>query len=167
MNDATPWIDPELIAAGQLLQRRGLVAPDRTQVGLAEVRAATDRIGVFLGEGSVPLERERDMMLPGPHGQVPCRLYLPDGAERPPLIIYAHGGGFAQGSLPSWDAMLPQKFSAATTWIVLPAPEAESAPALDEVEQALVVNAATAASPPRANRYSRPTAGRDGRALIT
>ena len=33
MNDATPtpWIDPELIAAGKLLQERGLVAPDRTR----------------------------------------------------------------------------------------------------------------------------------------
>ena len=106
MNDATPWIDPELVAAGQLLQSRGFVAPDRTQVSLAEVRAATDRIGAFLGEGSVPLARERDLSLPGPYGQVPCRLYLPDGAERPPLLIYAHGGGFVQGSLPSWDAML-------------------------------------------------------------
>jgi acetyl esterase len=106
MNDATPWIDPELVAAGKLLQSRGLAAPDRTQVGLAEVRAATDRIGAFLGEGSVPLERERDLALPGPHGQVPCRLYLPDRVEDPPLLIYAHGGSFVQGSLPSWDAML-------------------------------------------------------------
>jgi acetyl esterase/lipase len=106
MNDATPWIDPELVAAGKLLQSRGLVAPDRTQASLAEVRAATDRIGAFLGEGSIPLGREQDLALPGPHGQVPCRLYLPDGAEKPPLIIYAHGGGFMQGSLPSWDAML-------------------------------------------------------------
>jgi acetyl esterase len=106
MNDATPWIDPELVAAGQLLQSRGLIAPDRTQASLSEVRAATDRIGAFLGEGSIPLERERDLALPGPHGQVPCRLYLPDRAEKPPLIIYAHGGGFMQGSLPSWDAML-------------------------------------------------------------
>src|ERR1700758_4783972 len=106
MNDAAPWIDPELVAAGQLLQGRGLVAPDRTQAPLAEVRAATDRIGAFLGEGSVPLQRERDLSLPGPHGQVPCRLYLPDNAEKPPLLIYAHGGGFVQGSLPSWDAML-------------------------------------------------------------
>ena len=54
MNDATPWIDPELIAAAKLLQDRGLVAPDRTQAPLSEVRAATDRIGAFLGEGSVP-----------------------------------------------------------------------------------------------------------------
>src|SRR5207302_5431482 len=106
MNDATPWIDPELIAAGKLLQEKGLVAPDRTVASIPEVRAATDRIGAFLGEGSVALQRERDLSLPGPHGQVPCRLYLPDNVEKPPLMIYAHGGGFVQGSLPSWDAML-------------------------------------------------------------
>jgi acetyl esterase len=106
MNDATPWIDPELVAAGKLLQSRGLVAPDRTQAPLSEVRAATDRIGAFLGEGSIPLQRERDLTLRGPHGQVPCRLYLPDEAERPPLLVFAHGGGFVQGSIPSWDAML-------------------------------------------------------------
>jgi acetyl esterase len=106
MNDAAPALDPELVAAGALLQRLGLVAPDRTKAPLSEVRAAVDRIGAFLGEGSVPLARERDLSLPGPHGQVPCRLYLPDGAERPPLLVYAHGGGFMQGSLGSWDAML-------------------------------------------------------------
>jgi acetyl esterase len=110
MNDAAPWVDPELVAAGQLLQSKGLVAPDRTQASLADVRAATDRIGAFLGEGSPPLKRERDLALPGPHGQVPCRLYLPDdiapGAEPPPLLIYAHGGGFMQGSLGSWDHFL-------------------------------------------------------------
>jgi acetyl esterase len=107
MNDATtPWIDPELVAAGKLLQEKGLVAPDRTVASIPEVRAATDRIGAFLGEGSVPLQQERDLSLPGPHGQVPCRLYLPDGAERPPLLVYAHGGGFMQGSIPSWDHFL-------------------------------------------------------------
>jgi acetyl esterase len=106
MNDTTEWTDPELVSAGQLLQSRGFVAPDRTQAPLSEVRAAVDRIGAFLGEGSVPLARERDLSLPGPHGQVPCRLYRPDDAERPPLLVYAHGGGFMQGSLPSWDAML-------------------------------------------------------------
>ncbi len=107
MNDATtPWIDPELIAAGKLLQEKGFVAPDRTVASIPEVRAATDRIGAFLGEGSVPLQRESDLSLPGPHGQVPCRLYLPDDAERPPLLVYAHGGGFMQGSIPSWDHFL-------------------------------------------------------------
>ena len=107
MNDvAAPWIDPELTAAGKLLQEKGLVAPDRTVAPMAAVRAAQDRIGAFLGEGSVPLKVERDLALPGPQGQVPCRLYLPDDAERPPLIVYAHGGAFVQGGIPSWDHFL-------------------------------------------------------------
>jgi acetyl esterase len=107
MNDvAAPWVDPELVAAGKLMQEKGLVPPDRTKASLAEVRAAQDRAGAFLGEGSVPLKEERDLALPGPRGQVPCRLYLPDGATRPPLIVYAHGGGFMQGSIPSWDHFL-------------------------------------------------------------
>ena len=73
MNDVTtPWIDPELVAAGQLLQQKGLVAPDRTVASIPEVRAATDRIGAFLGEASVPLRQERDLSLPVPHGRSPA-----------------------------------------------------------------------------------------------
>src|SRR5258706_224016 len=48
MNDATPWIDPELVAAGKLLQEKGLVAPDRTVASIPEVRAPTDRLGAVL-----------------------------------------------------------------------------------------------------------------------
>jgi acetyl esterase/lipase len=81
------------------------VVPDRTKAPLVEVRAAQDRIGAFLGEGSVPLRQERDLSLSGPYGEVPCRLYPPDDAVRP-LLVYAPGGGFMQGSLSSWDAML-------------------------------------------------------------
>jgi hypothetical protein len=36
MNDAAPWVDPELVAAGKLLQEKGLVAPDRTVASIAE-----------------------------------------------------------------------------------------------------------------------------------
>ena len=106
MNDATPWVDPELIAAGKLLQEKGLVAPDRTVAPLSEVRAAQNRIGAFLGLDSVPLQSERDVMLPGPHGDVPCRFYYPEGVQRPACLIYMHGGGFMQGSLNSWDHFL-------------------------------------------------------------
>jgi acetyl esterase len=107
MNDAAaPWVDPELIAAGKLLQEKGLVAPDRMVTPMPEVRAAQERIGAFLGEGSVPLTDERNLALPGPGGQVPCRLYMPDGAIRPPLLVWAHGGAFVQGGLDSWDHLL-------------------------------------------------------------
>lgn len=106
MTDARPWIDPELTAAGALLRGRGLAPLNPATSPLAEVRAVQDRIGAFLGEGSVPLEREGDLTLAGPYGPVPCRLYLPDGVERPPVLVYAHGGGFSAGALPSWSPML-------------------------------------------------------------
>jgi acetyl esterase len=106
MNDASPWIDPELVAAGKLLQEKGYVVPDRTVAPLSEVRAAQDRVGAFLGADSVPLQHERDMMLPGPHGDMPCRLYYPEGIDNPACLVYAHGGGFMQGSLDSWDHFL-------------------------------------------------------------
>ena len=106
MNDATPWIDPELIAAGKLLQEKGFVVPDRTVAPLSEVRAAQDRVGAFLGLDSVPLQSERDVMLSGPHGDVPCRFYYPEGIDKPACLVYLHGGGFMQGSLDSWDHFL-------------------------------------------------------------
>jgi acetyl esterase len=106
MNDVSPWIDPELIAAGKLLQEEGFVVPDRTVAPLSEVRAAQDRVGAFLGFDSVPLQSERDVMLPGPHGDVPCRFYYPEGIDRPPCIVYMHGGGFMQGGLDSWNHLM-------------------------------------------------------------
>ena len=56
MNDtaapgAAPWVDPELIAAGKLLQEKGLVAPDRTVASLAEVRAARTASARFSARG--------------------------------------------------------------------------------------------------------------------
>src|SRR5206468_9863685 len=48
----------------------------------------------------------RALSRPGPHGQVPCRLDLPAGVTGPALLVYAHGGGFMQGSLPNWDHLM-------------------------------------------------------------
>ena len=110
MNDSAPgtapYVDPELVAAGKLLQERAWSHPTGPLPRSPRCAPRPDRIGAFLGEGSVPLPDERDLSLPGPHGQVPCRLYLPDGIEQPPLLVYAHGGGFMQGSIPSWDHFL-------------------------------------------------------------
>ena len=106
MNDATPFIDPELVAAQQLLKSKGLVAVSPVTNPIAEARAATNRISAFLNEGSGPLARERDIAVPGPHGTIPCRLYIPDGSERPPVLVYAHGGSFAVGNIDGWDGAM-------------------------------------------------------------
>jgi acetyl esterase len=43
--------------------------------------------------------------IPGPGGPLRIRLYRPVGAERPPALVYLHGGGFVIGSLEAADAV--------------------------------------------------------------
>ena len=99
-------LDAGLAALAEHLKSRGLRPLNPISAPLADCRAMTERIGAVLNEGSVPLDGECDLSIPGPGGAIPCRLYLPDGVARPPLIIYAHGGSFALGALTSWDGML-------------------------------------------------------------
>jgi len=104
--DPAPWIDPEYVAMGAMLRERGLNSLSPVNSPLADCRSMLGRIGAFLNEGSIALKQERDVAVPGPHGEIPCRLYLPDGIERPPLLVYAHGGSFAIGTLSAWNGML-------------------------------------------------------------
>ena len=100
-------LDSGLASLAEQLKARGLRPLNPTSAPLADCREMTERIGAVLNEGSVPLQREHDLSVSGGRGNpVPCRLYLPDGATRPPLVVYAHGGSFALGVLNSWDGML-------------------------------------------------------------
>lgn len=99
-------VDPELVATGALLKERSLVSPDPRTAAISDVRAAQDRIGRFLADKTTPVARERDISIPAASGAIPCRLYVPDTAEPPPLLVYFHGGGFAYGSASGWDGLM-------------------------------------------------------------
>ena len=96
-------MDPELAAAAALLRERGLLAASPMTAPIGEARASLDRISAFLADGDSPLREERTLALPG---GLRARLYRPDGTARPPLLVYAHGGSFAVGSLDGWDHVL-------------------------------------------------------------
>lgn len=79
------------------------------------------RGGAALHELPVPQAREATVMqirrsrkpalvasitnrtLPGPAGEIPIRIYTPDGMGPFPLLLFFHGGGFVVGSLDSGD----------------------------------------------------------------
>lgn len=42
--------------------------------------------------------------IPGPVGEIPLRMYIPQGCEPFPILIYFHGGGGVNGDLDSEDA---------------------------------------------------------------
>src|SRR3954454_2801093 len=46
----------------------------------------------------------RDLTVPGPGGDIPVRVYMPDAAGPLPIVVWLHGGGWAMGSIETYDA---------------------------------------------------------------
>jgi len=78
--------------------------PRAEDVPVAEARAAHAAETVWLCGDAEPVAEVRDAAAPGPGGDVPIRLYVPDEAEG--VIAYIHGGGWVMGTLDSYDAPL-------------------------------------------------------------
>ena len=55
----------------------------------------------------VPIHRSEDRTVPGPDGAVPIRIYTPRelGADKLPVLVFFHGGGWVIGDLDSHDNM--------------------------------------------------------------
>jgi acetyl esterase len=60
-----------------------------------------------VGPEPIPPEvgRVEDRAIPGPAGELPVRIYTPEGAGPFPLIVFFHGGGFVLCGLDSHDAL--------------------------------------------------------------
>ena len=65
---------------------------------------------VFINARALQLEgppltiaQVEDITIPGPGGEIPLRIYRPEGAGPFPLFIYLHGGGWVFGSLDRSD----------------------------------------------------------------
>lgn len=97
---------PDLAAGTAKVRAAGLAPPADRDV--RSVRAYLDRLNAFTGKDSTPLADECDLRFPVGEREVRCRLYWPDGAARPPLMVYCHGGGFRHGELEGWDPPLRQ-----------------------------------------------------------
>jgi acetyl esterase/lipase len=62
----------------------------------------------------------RDIMIPGPGGSNPARVYRPDGTGPFPVILYFHGGGWVIADLDTYDAT-PRSMASLTRAIVISA----------------------------------------------
>jgi acetyl esterase len=50
-----------------------------------------------------PVASVRDRGLPGPHGEIPVRIYTPEGSTPFPVLVFFHGGGFVLCDLDTHD----------------------------------------------------------------
>ena len=81
-------------------------AQGRTQ-SLAEggLQQARDAYAMMRAAGGqeAPIASVDDRAIPGPAGDIPIRIYTPEGEAPFPVVVYFHGGGFTIGSVDSHD----------------------------------------------------------------
>ena len=93
-------LDPQTrFVLDQIAAQGGL---ELDQLSPAEARQAFEKMRVPLpGE---PVARSEDRRVPGPAGEVPVRVYTPDGiGDAAPAVVFFHGGGWVIGSLETHD----------------------------------------------------------------
>jgi len=76
--------------------------PPLTDLPVATARLAIDAL--FASQGEVePVARVEDRRIPGPGGEIPIRVYTPEGKAPFPVLVFIHGGGWVLCSLDSHD----------------------------------------------------------------
>ncbi len=70
-----------------------------------DVDAAREQLRGVVPHTGAPAELAdvRDATVPGPAGPIPIRHYRPSTAPGLPVVVYLHGGGWAVGSIDSYD----------------------------------------------------------------
>lgn len=92
-------LDPQVEAYRR--ERHAAGARPLHELSVQEARAA--ELSELEPATPEPVARVLERMVPGPGGEVPVRVYVPE-ADRPlPVLVYFFGGGWVLGSLAAAD----------------------------------------------------------------
>jgi acetyl esterase len=94
---------PEIQA--QLDQMAASGRPPLQQRSVAQARAFHVQDAPALNGPAAPVASVQDRMVPGPAGELPVRIYAPDGEPPFPIVVWFHGGGWVVGTLDSYDPL--------------------------------------------------------------
>jgi acetyl esterase len=103
VNDRGAALDPQVHLMLRLLEASG--RPTLDELGPDRARVEAERLPLLSDLAPVPLHRVEEQWIPGPGGEIPVRIYAPNGGPDRPAVFYVHGGGFVIGSLDSHDAL--------------------------------------------------------------
>lgn len=91
-------LDPRAQAfLDQIASAGGLPAPGT--VSVEDERKNLDLFCKSMLPPPEPVAKVEDCLAPGPAGQIPVRIYTPQGSEAFPVLVDFHGGGFVLGSV--------------------------------------------------------------------
>lgn len=89
--------------AGFLQQLASMGAKPFHTMGPVEARQAFSALSASLPRSAAKIASSVDRTVPGPAGDIPVRVYTPEGNGPFPALVYFHGGGFVFGQLDDYD----------------------------------------------------------------
>jgi acetyl esterase len=97
-------LDPQLQLLLRLMAAAGL--PRVESLAPPAARDFFRASAGLLSSSPTEMSRVLDRPVPGPHGDVPLRIYVPrSGAAPHPVLVYYHGGGWTIGDLETHDSL--------------------------------------------------------------
>lgn len=99
-------LDPQARALIDLVAARGI--PPTHLMTPEEARRLFRERRFFTQPAPPEVALTRDLVAPGPHGDIPLRLIRPAGAAadvRLPVLVYCHGGGWTIGDVDTHDTL--------------------------------------------------------------
>jgi acetyl esterase len=128
---------------------------DHLPPDLLDLRGKTpaDLRALYVGQTTLlpgePVARVEDRRIPGPGGEIPLRIYTPEGDGPRPGIVFFHGGGWVIGNLDTHDGTARKLANASGCTVVSVdyrlAPEHRFPAAAEDCHAALAWTAAHAA----------------------
>jgi acetyl esterase len=97
-------LDPKIekVLAGML----AAPGPPVHLIPIEQVRVNHEAEAAELSGPGEPVAEVRDLAIPGPAGDIPVRMYRPEGEGPLPVLVWLHGGGWAVGTLDTFDTTL-------------------------------------------------------------
>jgi acetyl esterase len=93
-------LDPAVKSMLEMFASSGMPAFDSLPV--AEARAMFNAMPGATG-AKAALARIEEGRIPGPAGEIPVRIYTPEGEAPLPILVFLHGGGWVIGTLDGYD----------------------------------------------------------------
>lgn len=112
-------LDPDAQVVLDMMRAAG--RPSFEALSPAEAREAYANSRRVLQPAREDVAESRDLVAPGPHGDIPLRLYRPNGTEASevlPVLVFYHGGGWLLGGLDSHDGVCRRFANAARCRVV-------------------------------------------------
>jgi len=96
-------VSPEIQALLDQVAASG--RPPLQDQSVEQARAFHDRDAAALNGPASPVAAVGDRLVPGPAGELPVRVYTPEGEPPFPIVVWFHGGGWVVGSLDTYDPL--------------------------------------------------------------